>query len=472
MDIKLSIIIPIYKEEDYIDECLESVLNEINLSNTPNDQYEVIVVSDGASDLAIERILKYEKEFNNFKIIKNTHKGAGAARNLGIKEASGEYISFIDADDMLHLGFLKKANELLEKNKDLYIFGLKRIEGGKVEYWTVEDKEYDNIHDFADEYIKNGHLLIYSNCNKLYKNNIIKDNNLGFNEELAFGEDRLFNYEYLKHTNNVITSSVIKHDYIKRREFSQSNKHYDNYFSIALKLHKERTKCFLSLKRNVTEEEIKNFASTNLINEINSTIDRFNIHKEEEKENIDLINSIFFEKDDEMNNDIGIFIILGSNNCYYKVDKALELSKNKYYMNYIVSGGNIHKCGDMTEAEFMAKYLEEHGINKDKIYIENKATNTIQNFEYSYKIAKKIIENNSNYKIGLVTSDFHMKRTKFIAKEFFGKFYNEIYFFNSSGPNININTWYKTDIGKNVVFSEIKKMTNYEFDKYLAFINS
>ena len=278
MDIKLSIIIPIYKEEDYIDECLNSVLDEINLSNTLTDQYEVIVVSDGASDLAISKILNYEKKFINFRLIKNTHKGAGAARNLGIIAATGEYVSFIDADDKMSCGFLKICNELMVKNKDLYIFGIKRIEGEKIEYWTVEDKEYDSIHDFADEYIKKGNLLVYSNCNKLYKTKIIKDNNIKFNEVLSFGEDRLFNYDYLRCINTIITSKTIKHDYIKRREFSQSNKHYDNYFSIALKLHKERTKCFLSLKKNVTDCEVKDFASRNLIAEIDSTINRFKIH--------------------------------------------------------------------------------------------------------------------------------------------------------------------------------------------------
>lgn len=473
MDKKLSIIIPIYKEEDYIDECLNSVLDEINLSNTPNGQYEVIVVSDGASDLAISNILKYEKKFINFKLIKNTHKGAGAARNLGIYAATGEYVSFIDADDKMSCGFLKICNDLLVKNKDLYIFGLKRIEGEKIEYWTVEDKEYDSIHDFADEYIKKGNLLVYSNCNKLYKTKIIKENNIKFDEKLSFGEDRLFNFDYLKCINTIITSKTIKHDYIKRREFSQSNKHYDNYFSIALKLHKERTKCFLSLKKNVTDEEVKDFASKNLITEIDSTINRFKIHKEEEKENLDLINKIFFVNDDKMNDDIKVFIILGSNNCYYKVDRALELSKDRPYMKFIVTGGNIHKSGNVTEAEFMDKYLLDKGIKKENIFIENKAKNTSENFTYSSKILKNILsDGNTKYKIGVITSDFHMKRTQYISKEFFSEYYNDLYFFNALGPNVNKYNWSSTEFGKNFLYTEIKKIINYEFDKYLDFINS
>ena len=187
------------------------------------------------------------------------NKGAGAARNYGLKSARGEYASFIDADDRLSKGFLKVCNELLEKKKDLYIFGIKRIEDEKIERWSVADKEYDRVHEYADEYIKHGHLLIYSNCNKLYKTKIVRDNNIQFDGDIHFGEDRLFNYEYLRCCNNILTSSQIKHDYIKRNSISQSTRHYDKYFDIALRLHKEKMKCFLELSKNVSDDETKIF---------------------------------------------------------------------------------------------------------------------------------------------------------------------------------------------------------------------
>lgn len=134
MDKKLTIIIPIYNEENYIDDCLNSVLENIKDSGFDDSQYEVIVVSDGTKDTAIDKILMYENKFKSFKLIKNDHKGAGAARNVGLNEANGKYVSFIDADDKLSDGFLKNSIHLLDNNKDLYIFGLKRIEGEKIEY--------------------------------------------------------------------------------------------------------------------------------------------------------------------------------------------------------------------------------------------------------------------------------------------------------------------------------------------------
>ena len=134
LTVKLSIIIPIYKEDEYIDECISSVLNEIKKSKANSDFYEIIIVSDGASINALNKISKYEHSFANFKLIKAEHRGAAAARNLGINEAKGEYIAFVDADDRMAEGFLCVCNKLIEQNKDLYIYGLRRIEGDKKVY--------------------------------------------------------------------------------------------------------------------------------------------------------------------------------------------------------------------------------------------------------------------------------------------------------------------------------------------------
>ena len=469
MSTKISIIIPIYKEEEYIEECLSSLADEIKNSDVQNNQCEIIVVSDGASENAINRVKKCENLFDNFKLLKMEHKGAGAARNLGIKEANGEYLAFIDADDKMSEGFLKNCIELLDKEKDLYIFGLKRIEDDKVEYWKVKDKEYNHSYEFADEYIKNGHLLVYSNCNKIYKTKIIKENSIKFDEQIHFGEDRLFNYDYLRHCNTIMTSSIIKHDYIKRNTISQSTKHYDNYFSIALRLHKEKIKCFVDLSKNVSADEISNFASEDLIKEIEKTFERFELHKDEEEENVRLINEVVFEKTDSMSDEVGVVIILGSRNCGYKVEKALELGKGKPYINYIASGGNKHISDKMTEAEYMAKVLEENGIAKENVYIENLAKNTKENLEYSYELAKKVLDKKelqSHKKIGVLTSGFHLKRTKLIANKCFENYANDSLFFSAFGQIVTLNGWYKSTDGKNLVYSEIKKNMSNSYEVF------
>ena len=474
MNIKLSTIIPVFNEEAYIDECMNSVRDAIKKNPAFDILHELIIVSDGASDSVLSRIAKYEQDFKNFKIINSEHRGVAATRNLGLKEASGKYVTFIDADDRLCDDFYLKSYELLDQDEDLFIFSIKRYEGDKLEYWKVNDKIYNSNVEFADDYIRNRNLLIYSNWNKFYKLGIIRDNNIKFDESIEFGEDRLFNYEYLRHVKTIITSSIFKNEYIKRSEASLSTRYHKNYFSLILKLHKEKMKCFIDLSSEASLDEIKDFVSYDLTNEIDKAIARFALNKEEEKENIDLINSICFEKPDEYKDDLGIIIILGSNNCGYKVEKALELCENKNDVDYIVSGGNMHMNKTQTEAEFMADMLTSHGIPKDKVHIENLATNTFDNLEYSFVIAKELINKNEleNKKIGILTSGFHLKRTKALVRKYFREYLDCTSYYRAFGPIVQLDNWYKSDEGKTIIYNEIRKNIYEDFDEYKKFLYS
>jgi len=91
--IKISVIIPIFNREIYLNECIESVLSQ-TLKNI-----EVICVDDGSDDMCVNILKKYKEKYENVQLIRKHHEGAWAARNTGIKAAKGEYICFIDSDD-------------------------------------------------------------------------------------------------------------------------------------------------------------------------------------------------------------------------------------------------------------------------------------------------------------------------------------------------------------------------------------
>lgn len=91
----LSIIIPVYNVEEYIYDCLYSVLNIDNLN------YEIILINDGSTDRSGDIIKEFAKKYHNIKIIEQENKGLSAARNKGIQNAIGEYILFVDSDDYL-----------------------------------------------------------------------------------------------------------------------------------------------------------------------------------------------------------------------------------------------------------------------------------------------------------------------------------------------------------------------------------
>lgn len=114
--IKVSVVVPVYNKEEYIGECIESLINQ-----TLKD-IEIIVVNDGSTDSSLAKIEKYQKTYGNIKIINQENKGLGSARNAGIREARGEYVGFVDADDFVDKAMYEELyNQAINKNSDLVI---------------------------------------------------------------------------------------------------------------------------------------------------------------------------------------------------------------------------------------------------------------------------------------------------------------------------------------------------------------
>ncbi len=154
MDTVLSVIIPTYNCETYLDECLGSVLGQL-----PAD-YELIVVDDGSTDGTVSKLASYNGKYNNLRFVCCEHKGASGARNTGLEMAKGKHITFVDCDDCIRDGFFAESRKLLKTDADLYIFGIERIfMNGNSELWTVKDKVYSDISAFADDYIRKRNLI-------------------------------------------------------------------------------------------------------------------------------------------------------------------------------------------------------------------------------------------------------------------------------------------------------------------------
>lgn len=289
LDTVLSVIIPTYNCESYMDECLGSVLRQL-----PSD-CELIIVDDGSTDGTVSRLTSYNWQYNNLRIMCCEHKGASGARNTGLKMAKGEYITFVDCDDCIRGGFLEDSRRLLETGADLYIFGIERVlMNGDSELWTVKDMIYPAISAFADDYIRKRNLMIYSNCNKFYKRSIIEKSGLCFDENIGFGEDRLFNFRYLAECDRIVTSSLIMLRYIQRCAGSMSQKYVPDFFERILMLHKAKTECFLALSKGTLPDERKDFVARDLCREIENTIGRFSINPQEIEENLPRINELVF----------------------------------------------------------------------------------------------------------------------------------------------------------------------------------
>ncbi len=181
---KVSVIIPVYNAEKFIDRCINSVLDQ-----TYKD-IEVILINDGSQDSSLKIIEKYSMEHDNIHYFTQSNKGPGAARNKGIGLANGEYITFIDADDYIEKEYIKNLVSN-SSNMDIVVCGYKRFDQGH--HLILEQTPNENIIS---------HFKFISTVCKLYNKNFLIDNNLKFSDR-KIGEDMLFTLKCYSLTNKI-----------------------------------------------------------------------------------------------------------------------------------------------------------------------------------------------------------------------------------------------------------------------------
>ena len=200
---KVSVIIPVYKVEKYLERCVKSVMNQ-----TLKD-IEIILVDDGSPDNCPKLCDDFAEIDSRVKVIHKKNQGLGMARNSGLDIAIGEYIGFVDSDDYIHLEMYEMLyNKIKNYNVDAVLCGFMRDVAGKVSSWPVDGMpEEETVIDFKKEYLpkvigslpneKNNQSFGYSSCNILFKREIIKKHNLRFVDEQTFlSEDILFPLDY------------------------------------------------------------------------------------------------------------------------------------------------------------------------------------------------------------------------------------------------------------------------------------
>ncbi|MGL4896880.1 MAG: glycosyltransferase family 2 protein, partial [Cetobacterium sp.] len=181
----LSVIIPAYNVEKYIERCINSVLNQY-LKNI-----EIIVIDDGSKDKTSDICLKMSE--NNKSIIykKVQNSGCSAARNLGISMAKGKYIAFLDSDDWVDSDMYVNMVEEAEKHQaDIVICGFKKLDENKNLLSTVKIPKRSTKNDYIDCTTE----WFASPCNKIYKKDLLEKNNIRFLLNIYTGEDMFFNF--------------------------------------------------------------------------------------------------------------------------------------------------------------------------------------------------------------------------------------------------------------------------------------
>lgn len=205
----ISVIIPVYNAADYIEatcQCLER--------QTFRD-FEVIFIDDGSQDQSVALINQFSSTLPAFQCIRQRNQGASTARNQGLEVASGEYIVFVDVDDVFEPNYLEfLMSNLLLEDADVSICGHDIAVGGHLSRFDKGKKRCLNPDEAFDVLMRidafGGYLW-----NKLFRREVIKD--IRFDDEINMMEDALFCTEVFANCETIIYEPVILYHYIKRK---------------------------------------------------------------------------------------------------------------------------------------------------------------------------------------------------------------------------------------------------------------
>ncbi len=202
---KISVIIPVYNAQKYLERCLNCVINQ-TFKNI-----EIICIDDGSSDDSLKILNEFKKNDPRIIVLSQENKKVSCARNKGLSIAKGDYIQFLDADDTLDCDALEKIyQKAILENSDITLFCHRRIVKGAV--------EYDNL-ALMERYLKNKKKIssilafTYYVWDKMFKKSFLLDNKISFNDEIFVSEDGYFMLNCLAKNPKIACVEEVLHSY-------------------------------------------------------------------------------------------------------------------------------------------------------------------------------------------------------------------------------------------------------------------
>lgn len=226
---KVSVIIPAYNTELYIENCIESVERQTYKN------IEIIVVNDGSSDMTLDKINKSMAKYDNIKLINITNHGQGYARNIALKQSTGNYILFLDSDDFIEDITLEKCVKKIESEcSDLVVFDWKEYFYLREKYrYTNKDSFFKNKMLEEKEVTQLFRIKHYFTVNKLYRKEFLTNNNIKYGEGYIY-EDIPFWVKVVLNAKKVsLIHSPLYNVGIAPKSTTRNNintkKHYESY---------------------------------------------------------------------------------------------------------------------------------------------------------------------------------------------------------------------------------------------------
>lgn len=221
---KVSIIIPAYNAEKYLGECLDSALTQTHKN------LEIVIVNDGSIDSTASIMNEYAEKYDNIKVIHTENGGVSRARNIGLDNANGDYIMFLDSDDLLVPDAVEiLLQDLIDNNADVSIGSMNseidncspNLEGTDVCIWSDTQALEKSLEDDP---------FTYSSCAKLYKKYVI--DNVRFIEGRKIHEDSYFVFSVFLNKPAVVVRDVVIYKYRVNENSASHAAFSEKYFDI------------------------------------------------------------------------------------------------------------------------------------------------------------------------------------------------------------------------------------------------
>ena len=221
---QISIIVPIYNVDQYLSRCLDSILVQ-----TFRD-FELLLIDDGSLDKSGEICDEYAIKDSRVKVFHVENNGVSSARNVGLENANGRWIAFIDGDDWIGCEYLNQLYiEVMECHADMILQSPIYVYNNSTNSRKIERKIY-SLSEGIRTFILDGFLCFTEPHSKLFRTKKIQNHNIRFKEGIKIGEDIIFISEFLRYTSKVMTSKEVGYYYVVASPVSSQRKFYSAFY--------------------------------------------------------------------------------------------------------------------------------------------------------------------------------------------------------------------------------------------------
>lgn len=257
----VSIIIPVYNAEQYIRKCIDSVLSQTY------SLVEIILIEDGSTDGSAAICDEYGRKDARVKIIHKLNEGVSVARNVGIEHATGDYVTFLDADDLMQKNCI--ANLIHAMDYSLVVGGYQEFGVADKTYGPERAKVLSIKHDLSDWWNESPESYWWFVWGKLFQRDVINANHIRFNRDMKYLEDFCFVLQYLSCIDNVclqdshnILHLVEKTKYSKyRMDYVMLKKHMEIHEAAFSKLEERCDTNLWAMRQRIAFRHFTNFVN-------------------------------------------------------------------------------------------------------------------------------------------------------------------------------------------------------------------